>query len=51
MILIALASVWLECWFLRDGPNGPHGWAFLPVCLTCAVAVMLAILTFTSSED
>ena len=46
-----LGILWWGCWFLRLGPNGPNGWAFLPVLITSMAALAAVfVLAFMASE-
>ena len=47
-----LALLWWGCWFLRLGPNGPNGWAFLPVMLTTMGSIPATLaLAYKASEE
>ena len=47
-----LALLWWGCWFLRLGPDGPNGWAFLPVLITSMAAFGGAsFLAYKASEE
>jgi len=31
VVTLFFVGLWVGCWLLRGGPEGPNGWMFLPV--------------------
>lgn len=45
-VIAFLGMLWWGSWWLRGGPNGPNGWAFLPVTMTALAFAGCAMASF-----
>lgn len=46
-----LFFLWWGSWFLRQGLDGPHGWAILPVVITSLIFLAIAFGAVVSAES